>query len=109
MSTKNTSKNILHVGIRINSINIAHTRISIFQGLTYPENNHKLPELSRGCSGTLTIDTAAAEQIIGRFPGIVRLSVTEDAIEMDQVPQWLQKLFCKVNKVNKFEFAKLIH
>jgi len=80
-------RNILHTSIRVDSINDAHTRLSIFQGMTYPDVDPQ--KITRGLSGSLCIDTAAAPTIINSFPCLVQITV---ASAITEIPEWLHVL-----------------
>lgn len=85
MDFGNTDK-LLHLSVRIDEMNPAHTRLSIFTGLAHPDNEVPLQDLTRGKSGELVIDTDALRQFID-LTRPVAITFSESA--KGNLPQWV--------------------
>lgn len=82
----------LHTGIRIDSINPVHVRITVFTGnALWDDPPHPdeppLRRLTRGWSGELGVNTQNAEEIILGFPGLVKITSRVPFAELAPLPR----------------------
>ena len=83
----------LMTSIRIDSINPAHTRITIFTGKVHPDNVTPLKRLTRGFSGQLVLDTSVATQFILGQPNLVQVTAAIRVSELGDLPKIQQRIW----------------